>query len=155
MIVELCNKNIDARPINAEMCQAVDEAMVKWRNEIDAFVELNPGNSGFSKGRKAALQAIQYECVIALNRPLLALPKDSADYIIALQTCINASRNIIIGLHTKLIVHLGRIASKDDKSILTPLFWPSFTWMIWMSAFIVLYAATNAELPIEAAKQYV
>lgn len=155
MIVELCNKNVDHRPLNADTTHAIEEAAGRWKNEMDTFMELNPNDITFHKGRRATLEALKYECHIALNRPLLALPKHMADYHVALQTCITAARATINDLHAKLLAHQANINSSDETSVLMPLFWPTFTWMVWMSSFIVLYAATNGEIPKKVATRCV
>ncbi|OQO12327.1 hypothetical protein B0A48_02969 [Cryoendolithus antarcticus] len=95
----------------------------------------------------------KHECTISLNRPLLALPKDTSDYKAALQSCISAARSIIALLYDDLKGTTAMHSSSNGYSTLTThaLLWPSFTWATWQSAFIILYAAVEGELPKDSA----
>jgi hypothetical protein len=90
----------------------------------------------------------QHELIISLNRPLLALEKHTSEYSAALQICIRASRAIIMILHQYLRTHASQ--RPPDQ---VPLLFPSFTWCVWQSSFIVLHAALEGEMPKPTARR--
>jgi hypothetical protein len=102
-----------------------------------------------NKYHGTTLSVLQHECTIILNRPLLAMAKDTPDYKAALQSCIGASRAIIGILHK----YLTEVLRPEGQKGATPLLWPSFTWAAWQSAFIATYAAMEGELPKQNASR--
>lgn len=152
LIVELCNKSINHRQADSHASTEITASMNKWRNDLetvlDASHEPKPILNAF---QSMTLSVLQHECTIILNRPLLAMGKDTPDYKSALQSCIGASRAIIGILHK----YLTQVIQGENRSTATPLLWPSFTWASWQSAFIATYAAMEGEQPKQNASRYV
>lgn len=152
LIVELCNKSINHRQADSHASTEITASMNKWRNDLetvlDASHEPKPILNAF---QGMTLSVLQHECTIILNRPLLAMGKDTPDYKSALQSCIGASRAIIGILHK----YLTQVIQGENRSTATPLLWPSFTWASWQSAFIATYAAMEGEQPKQNASRYV
>lgn len=158
MIVELCNKALSHRQTDPDAATSIIAKINKWWNDIESFLDVSEHTANMlGDCHRTTLLVLRHECTIALNRPLLAMPKETADYKSALQSCINAARTIISTLHWSIAG--GRPASRGG-GVLGPskagtLLWPSFTWAVWQSAFIVLYAAIELELPRVNADRYV
>lgn len=134
-ILELCNKSINYRNLDTMEVARVRTLITKWANDVDSVLE--DDSSPVSPLHELILAVLKDESVIALNRPLLTGEKTSESYSSALQACIASSRSII------------KILARHGGEI--PLAWPSFTWATWMSGFIVLYTATEGELPMKVA----
>ena len=135
-IMELRNKKVSVRNENIDKNLLINAELTKWSNEVEEFFSSNYEQTPerkYSRLHKAILETLKHECVIALNRPLLSLPKESAMYAGAIHTCISAAKSIISVLTVLL-------TSKE------PLMWPSFTWAVWMSAFIVLYSSAEGQI---------
>lgn len=131
MIMELRNKSVPSRDKNVDAATMISADLKRWWNEVEDFLELGT----VSPLHRTVLIVIRHECVITLNRPLLASPKTSASYASGLQSCIAAAKAIISALHGSQI----------------PLLWPTFTWATWMSSFILIYAAFEGQLAQEVA----
>lgn len=120
--------------------------MAKWANEVDHALELNSDDAvTMNQFHEATLSVLHQESIIVLNRPLLTVSKDGSDFSAALQACISASRTIIRTLAAQIQLYESTAENK------TPLLWPSFTWATWMSAFIIIYAANEKEIPLAVA----
>jgi hypothetical protein len=130
-IMELRNKNVPHRDRSVEAPTLVKIELTRWWNEVDDCLD----QDNFSTLQRTILAVLRNECIITLNRPLLAMPKTSASYMAALQSCIAASKAIISALH----------------NFQGPLVWPSFTWAVWMSCFIVIFAASEGQITNEVA----
>ncbi|KAK5999454.1 hypothetical protein QM012_005455 [Aureobasidium pullulans] len=150
-IVELRNKSIHQRTANRDLAMLIGARIDKWANDLqyvlDAAKHNEPGRLGTL--HEVVLLISQHELIISLNRPLLALKKDTPEYMAALQACIRASNAIISALH-KYLFH--RQIQRTEGSSTAPLLWPSLTWCVWMSAFIVLHAAIEGEMPKHIAR---
>lgn len=80
-----------------------------------------------------------------MNRPLLAAEASSPEYRTALQICIESSRSLLTTLRQYQ-------STKSVPSV--PLVWPSFTWAVWLSCLILIYAAWEGEFPTSSASRY-
>lgn len=141
IIIELCNKSISHRQADPEYMLQVSAKVAKWANEVDSYLESQPQtHSRPSRLHQVILQVLKDESTITLYRPLLTASKSSPDYAAALQHCVSASRSIIKTLYEHI-----HVQQAFEEAVL-PLCWPSFTWAIWMSAFIVIYAGIEQEL---------
>lgn len=92
---------------------------------------------------RTLLSILHHESTIALDRPLLAKlakkPATSASHA-ALQSCIHASRAIIETLDDPQI--LGQEGAAGETAPTQALVaWPLMTWSVWMSCFILTFAA--------------
>ncbi|KAI5244853.1 hypothetical protein E4T42_06981 [Aureobasidium subglaciale] len=150
-IMELRNKSIHQRSASRDLATSIAANIEKWANDLQYTLEAAKYNEAddFNKLHEVVLSVLQHESVISLNRPLLALEKHSPEYMAALQTCIRASRSIISRLHDYLVF----IATPYSSVLQPPLLWPSLTWCVWMSAFIVLHAAIEGEMPKPIARR--
>lgn len=150
LTLELHNKSIGHRHTDIQATEQIDLKLAKWANRVEHTIELlSDETTLMSRFHQATLSVLHQESIIALNRPLLAASKEDADYSSALQSCISASRSTI-----KTLISLIQLTDFDSNGVL-PLVWPSFTWATWMSAFIVIYAANEGEMPLPVAVSYV
>ena len=146
LILELCNKSIYHRHMDTAEVADINLKVARWANETDhAFESSSDASANMNHFHQAMLNVLRQESVIALNRPILTVSKDGPDYNAALQACISASRAIIRTLSGQIQLH------ELEGNAKTPLVWPSFTWATWMSAFIVIYAANEGEIPLPVA----
>lgn len=150
-IVELRNKSIHQRTANRDLATLIGARIDKWANDLqynlDAAEHNEPGR--FGTLYEVILLVSQHELIISLNRPLLALQKHTPEYMAALQACIRASNTIISALHKYLFY---RLIQRTEGPSTAPLLWPSLTWCVWMSSFIVLHAAIEGEMPKHIAR---
>ncbi|CAD0084583.1 unnamed protein product [Aureobasidium vineae] len=150
-IVELRNKSIHQRTANRDLATLIGARIGKWANDLqyvlDAADHDEPGQ--FSTLHEVVLLVSQHELIISLNRPLLALERHTPEYMAALQTCIRASDTIITTLYRYVFF---RLVQRGEGPSTAPLLWPSLTWCVWMSAFIVLHAAIEGEMPKHVAR---
>nr|OQO13852.1 hypothetical protein B0A51_17456 [Rachicladosporium sp. CCFEE 5018] len=154
LIMELCNKSISHRQTDVEATTSIVAKMRKWQNDLETFLEeTSHSPAACASQHRTMLTVLRHECTISLNRPLLALPKDTSDYKAALQSCISAARSIIALLYDDLKGATAMHPPSNGYSTLTThaLLWPSLTWATWQSAFIILYAAVEGELPKDSA----
>ncbi|KAH0276766.1 hypothetical protein KCU91_g3649, partial [Aureobasidium melanogenum] len=151
-IVELRNKSIHQRTADRDLATLIGARIDKWANDLQYVLDAAEydGSSCFSALHETVLLVSQHELIISLNRPLLALEKHTPEYMAALQTCIRASKSIISALRKYLFY---RVNQRAQETSTTPLLWPSLTWCVWMSAFIVLHAAIEGEMPKQVARK--
>jgi hypothetical protein len=142
-IMELRNKRIGVRDEESDKSLLINADLTQWSNEIEDFfdpIDTRGSATSCSSLHRAILETLKNECKIALSRPLLSLSKQTASYAGAIHACIRAAKDII-----------SRIHSLDSSN--EPLVWPSFTWAIWMSAFIILYAHVEGHVTELVAKR--
>ncbi|CAI6342047.1 unnamed protein product [Periconia digitata] len=152
-IMELRNRAaLDSTATESDTIMRIEAEHTKWWNYIDEYLSDSDPASSISQPHQITLVVLRFELVIALHRSVLATSNKNAAYSVALQRCISASRSIINRLY-KALQDFG-----DSSSALNsagkpsgPLMWPSFTWALWMSAFIVIFSATEDQLPREVA----
>lgn len=73
----------------------------------------------------------KHESTILLNRPLITSGYDTSLFAAAMQKCIGASKQIVSKVYIHLHEGMNKVGPRDGR-ILNPLFWPGFTWCIWM-----------------------
>jgi hypothetical protein len=151
-IMEIRNKSIHQRTTNRDIATLIGAGIDKWANDLQYTVDAaqNSGTKCFNTIHETVLLVSHHELIISLNRPLLALEKHTPEYLAALQTCIRASRAIVSILHRCL--HMQAVQQSLDTPT-APLLWPSFTWCVWQSAFIILHAALEGEMPKSIARR--
>jgi hypothetical protein len=71
-----------------------------------------------------------HEAVILLNRPVITSGSSFA-IAAAMQKCIGASKAIISNVFQHMQESIRHEGSRDGR-IRCPLFWPGFTWCVWM-----------------------
>lgn len=138
--------------IEGDQVMEVEAEHTKWWNTVDEYLSNDDGTGTITKAHQVTLMVLRFESVLALHRSVLATSKKNATYNAALQRCISASRSIINTLH-KAIEGFGAFDGSPGHRGYesTPLIWPSFTWAVWMSIFIVVFAATEGQVTRDVA----
>ncbi|KAH7066660.1 fungal-specific transcription factor domain-containing protein [Paraphoma chrysanthemicola] len=137
---------------DTDQVMEVEAEHTKWWNTVDEYLSNDNGKENIIKAHQVTLLVLRFESVLALHRSVLATSKKNSTYNAALQRCISASRSIINTLHKALKgfgAFDGSPGSNGYES--TPLLWPSFTWAVWMSVFIIVFAATEGQLARQVA----
>ncbi|KAL4906815.1 hypothetical protein BDW74DRAFT_189958 [Aspergillus multicolor] len=149
-IVELRNKSITHREDSVDATQALHGELTHWWNDVyDDVYPLEHDDTDTNVETPIApfyrtlLIVLRHEAIISLNRPLLAAEASSPEYRAALQICIESSRYLLTALRQYL--------SETPESV--PLVWPSFTWAVWMSCLILIYAAWEGEFSTSSASR--
>ncbi|RDW86238.1 CeGAL family transcription factor [Aspergillus mulundensis] len=150
-IVELRNKSINHREDSVDATQALHGELTHWWNDVyDDVYPLehddtdNNLETPIAQFHRTLLIVLRQEAIISLNRPLLAAEASSPEYRTALQVCIESSRSLLTTLRQYLVDTPGSV----------PLVWPSFTWAVWMSCLILIYAAWKGEFSTSSASRY-
>ncbi|KAK1970223.1 fungal-specific transcription factor domain-containing protein [Colletotrichum sublineola] len=160
LILELRNKSIHSRDDTADRASYVQAELAKWSNEIHDAVEVEPAYEEtapplpISPSHRLFLLVLKHESMISLNRPMITSDPSSPAYSTGLQNCIFAAKSIFIALKR----HQTQNKIPNDPTsacLLEPMIQPSFTWAIWISAFILIYAAVERELPLASALKHV
>jgi hypothetical protein len=138
--------------IEGDQVMEVEAEHTKWWNTVDEYLSNDDGTGTIIKAHQVTLIVLRFESVLALHRSVLATSKKNATYNAALQRCISASRSIINTLY-KAIEGFGAFDGSPGQRGYesTPLIWPSFTWAVWMSVFIVIFAATEGQVTRDVA----
>ncbi|KAH7383336.1 fungal-specific transcription factor domain-containing protein [Pyrenochaeta sp. MPI-SDFR-AT-0127] len=131
-IIELRNKSLHFIQKDPDRATAIEARLAQWWNDVEDFSDTDD-SQGPSAYHLTILTVLKHESIISLNRPALAASRQDASYDVALQLCIGSARSIITTLHKAL-------SSRDNPEPLT-LLWPSCTWAVWISTFIMFYAA--------------
>jgi len=152
-ISELRNKSLSERHPEVDEAVIIGAELTKWWNEVEEYLETrSAGSSQISRYHQVTLVVLRHESVIALYKHTLATSKLNSAYDAALQNCVSASRSIVTTLH-------GALGMKGDLPVSEApgdsdhcgLLWPSFTWAVWMSVFLVMHAANEYQVPQAAA----
>ncbi|CZR56501.1 uncharacterized protein PAC_06389 [Phialocephala subalpina] len=165
LILELRHKSINHRVTDPDEVAHIDAEISRWWNEVQDFIDPSAlddddidrpvgqdSPDSLKPSHKLLLVVQKHESVILLNRPVITSGNNTFVVGAAMQKCISASKAIIL----RIFQHL-QDCRRDERSldgrILNPLFWPGFTWCIWMSGLILLYAASNGFYSVEAAQR--
>ncbi|KAJ3539486.1 hypothetical protein NM208_g5210 [Fusarium decemcellulare] len=164
LILELRNKSILKRQDTADRTAFVQTELAKWSNDIQDAVEEDDlaydssdgaeSTPTISPNHRLMLLILKHESAICLNRPGLASEYPSSSYSSAFQACISAAKSIFILLKKHRNRH-PLIADSTRRRLQTPLLWPSFTWAVWISAFVLIHAAFERQVPLESAMRHV
>jgi hypothetical protein len=125
----------------------VETDHAKWWTMVDEHLSDFKSVQSIAKPHQVTLIVLRFETILALHRSILGNPKHDTAFNAALQRCITASRSIINTLH-KALKGFGAFDGSPGQHGYqsTPLLWPSFTWAVWMSTFVVIFAATEKHL---------
>jgi len=131
----------------------VDAEHTRWWNTVDEYLSADEGTRNIIKAHQVTLIVLRFESVLALHRSVLATSKKNSAYNAALQRCISASRSVINTLHKAIKGGFGAFDGSPGQHGYesTPLVWPSFTWAVWMSVFIVVFAASEGQVARDTA----
>ncbi|KAI0198327.1 fungal-specific transcription factor-like protein [Astrocystis sublimbata] len=172
MILELRNKNIRFRYDDPERVLQVQAELKRWMNEVydlsDAHAhtpsrrspsvddeqgeDTNTSSDYIEPSHKTLFIILQHELIISLHRPLLSSDLKTASSQAAFQECINASKAIIdtAASNSRNKGQVERGSNTADAHLL----WPSLTWSVWMSCFVLAYAAIEGVITAVSAKRY-
>ena len=159
LILELRNKSIRYRQENSDQAVLIHAELSKWWNEVQDMWDIesdhlevqeeaeNEKQPRLLETHRILIGVLKQELIISLNRPLLASKAGNNSYAAALQNCIGASQQIISILRKSL-------ARKSAGSDALPA-WPSLTSAVWMSCFVLIYAAVEGNFPVKSALRFV
>ncbi|PSN68638.1 hypothetical protein BS50DRAFT_321301 [Corynespora cassiicola Philippines] len=138
-IMELRNKSISARQEGADLDVVITAKLARWWNDVEEFIDSDENDPpAMSTYHRTVLTILYHESLISLNRPILASLNMGSAYNAALQYCIASSRSIISTLHKAI-----KPVRNSEQANPVPLLWHTFTWAVWMSTFILFYAANG------------
>ena len=149
LIMELRNKRVAQREESLDRAIHINTRITQWWNKVeDSIEQAEIQKQPLQNVHIIILKILKHESRIALNRPLLALPKQTTSYTAALHTCVAAAKSVISLLHTSLATESPQTMRVKHGHPLqvSPMFWPSLTWSVWMSAFIIVYASMENEV---------
>lgn len=153
--MELRNKNASFIQQRSDQATLINAELQKWWNEIEDFKDVAKGSylahPHISPYHEMVLSVLKHESEIALHRPTLASAKSTAGYEAAVQICIGASKAIINALDQWTSQRQSDASGSPHKPALL---WPSMTWAVWMSAFVLIYAAAEGHISMEIASRY-
>lgn len=148
LILELRNKSINNRQDTEERTSFVHLEFSKWCNEVQDIIENDcPESSLISTSHRLVLLLLKHESTICLYRPGMAGIPSGTGYSSALQACVAAAKSIFIALRK----HLHQNGLQQQGRLEIPLLWPSSTWTIWISAFVLLHAASEGQVSVDNA----
>lgn len=167
MILELRHKSLHVRRDTTDRALSVQSKLSGWANDVHEFAmadetddegDAHDRNTARNGGSIAPLFAtlmsvLEHESTIALNRPLLAKKPATSASQAALQACIHASRAILETLDNR------QLSSRNWHSEGTApmqglMTWPLMTWSVWMSCFILAFAALEGVTSASSAQRY-
>ncbi|KAF2004059.1 hypothetical protein P154DRAFT_459757 [Amniculicola lignicola CBS 123094] len=142
-IMELRNKSILHSQKETNQADIIIGKLGRWWNDVEDFIDSDAEDSS-SMGiyHRAVLTVLYHETVMSLNRPTLATSTKGPAFNVALQLCIGSSRSIITTLYRAIKPLRGSNHHERALSLL----WPSFTWAVWMSTFVLFHAAHSKHL---------
>ena len=162
--MELRNKNLKSRQDTYEKSLLVQVQLSQWINRVYDATEQEPCDEDgafespsqspgdvkhmISSSHKMLLLIQQHESTISLNRPLLVSGPETPASQAALQVCISASRSIIDAISKSRDVDSPLEGNSSLRAVLV---WPHLTWSVWMSCFILSYAALEGVITVSSA----
>ncbi|KAK0112092.1 hypothetical protein ONS96_001351 [Cadophora gregata f. sp. sojae] len=166
LILELRHKSVLHRTTDPDEAAHVDSEISKWWNEAQDLLDphymedeepggdlTSPGHaSSLKESHKLLLIVQKHESTILLNRPVITSAPCSSMFASAVQKCIGASKQIVSKVYQHLQTGMDESGSRDGR-ILNPLCWPGFTWCIWMSGLILVYAASEGHYSVQLAQR--
>ncbi|PVH81905.1 hypothetical protein DL98DRAFT_586916 [Cadophora sp. DSE1049] len=166
LILELRHKSVMHRTTDQDEAAHVDSEISKWWNEAQDLLDphymeneetsgdlTSQGNaSSLKESHKLLLIVQKHESTILLNRPVITSAPNSSMFASAMQKCIGASKQIVSKVYQHLQTGMNEAVPRDGR-ILNPLCWPGFTWCIWMSGLILVYAASEGYYSLQIAQR--
>ncbi|KAI0904202.1 putative Zn(II)2Cys6 transcription factor [Ustulina deusta] len=167
-LLAMLNKSIRFRREDSERALRVHAELKRWTNEVYDLTSIHPqsqsspaedpGGRGpdtpegcMHPSHRILLVILQHELILSLYRPLLVSDLGTLSSQAAFQECINASRAII----DTAADNSRDFGGKEPKLKNGHLFWPSLTWSIWMSCFVLTYAVIKGITTAVSAKRQV
>ncbi|KAH7317682.1 fungal-specific transcription factor domain-containing protein [Rhexocercosporidium sp. MPI-PUGE-AT-0058] len=166
LILELRHKSVLHRTTDQDEATHVDSEISKWWNEAQDLLDPHymeseestrePNSqrnvSSLKESHKLLLIVQKHESTILLNRPVITSAPNSSLFASAMQKCIGASKQIVAKVYQHLQAGMDEAGSRDGR-VLNPLCWPGFTWCIWMSGLILVYAASEDHYSVQIAQK--
>ncbi|KAI0096160.1 fungal-specific transcription factor domain-containing protein [Nemania sp. FL0031] len=166
MILELRNKSIRSRHENPERVLRVQAAVKRWINDVydlanphspmQNSVEIERDEcsgalvTSVAPSHRMLLSILQHELILSLHRPLLTSGLGSLSSQAAFQECINASRFII-----DITADISqKVQNEESRASGRHFLWPSLTWSVWMSCYVLTYAAIEGVTTAVSARRY-
>ena len=139
-IIELRNKSVHFVHKDPHLAVAIAARLSQWWSNVGNLESADHGQH-VSRYHLTIFTLLKHESIISLHRPILAASRRGDEYNAALQLCIDSAQFIITLLYNAIV-------TKDGPHNNQPLhlLWPSCTWAIWISTFILFYAASNNSL---------
>jgi hypothetical protein len=147
-IIELRNKSLHYVQKDPDRATAITARLGQWWNDIEDLQDAEEDQYA-SIYHVTVLTVLKHEAIISLNRPALAASRQGPAYDAALQCCISSARAIITTLH-KAIKPCGGPQKDAPLSLL----WPSFTWAVWISTFVLFHAASSNHISQGVVSRY-
>ncbi|KAH7083352.1 fungal-specific transcription factor domain-containing protein [Paraphoma chrysanthemicola] len=143
-IIELRNKSVEYVHKDPDKATAISAKLAEWWNRVESLSDAEE-ECGISQYHLTILTLLKHESIISLHRPILAASRRGADYDAALHLCIGSARSIITTLHKSITPSAQGRSELGQMTLL----WPSCTWAVWISTFILFYAASGDYLTRE------
>lgn len=137
-IIELRNKSLHYVEKDPDKATAITARLSQWWNDVEEVHDTDDDQSA-SEYHRTVLTVLRHESIISLNRPTLAASRQGHAYDAALQQCIGSARAIITTLYKAIRPGSGR----DHTTCALALLWPSCTWAVWISTFILFHAVSS------------
>ncbi|KAK9458440.1 hypothetical protein V1511DRAFT_43710 [Dipodascopsis uninucleata] len=140
--IEIFNKSIHVRHVDNEKVQEIKSRVEFWKNTLHDGLMNRRNDEAITFENSCFFSTLYHHLTILIHRPRLSLSMDSSEFKYALQICINSSREV-------LALMTDQCNSRPDQS----LFWPGYLPMVWMSAWIVAYAAKIGSYPVHKSRR--
>ncbi|KAH8730711.1 fungal-specific transcription factor domain-containing protein [Phaeosphaeriaceae sp. PMI808] len=140
-IIELRNKSLHYVHKDPNTATTISAQLARWWNDVEDLYDAEDIRV-ISPYHRTILILLKHESMISLHRPILAASRRGAGYEEALQICIGSARSIITTLYGA-IKHEAKTSSRSEA---LTLMWPSCTWAVWISSFILFFAASSHNL---------
>ncbi|EUC43243.1 hypothetical protein COCMIDRAFT_38777 [Bipolaris oryzae ATCC 44560] len=141
-IIELRHKSVHFVHNDPTRATAITAKLSQWWNDVENYIDPDEPHEA-SRYATMVLTLLKHESVISFYRPALAASRKDVEYDVALQKCIGSARSIISNLHSAIKSESGR-GEATSRSL--SLLWPSCTWAVWISTFILFYAANGKHI---------
>jgi hypothetical protein len=151
--LEIFHKSIHVRSASTQDILLLKVDIETWANDSihswPSFSQFGSGEEAVASTAKATIfkssifSLISYHQLhLVINRPSLSMRENPADFKLALQTCIGASRSILQALRTYI-----------DSGY--QIFWPGHLLAIWMSGLVIAFACRLNAYDTEKSIAYV
>jgi len=142
LTLELRHIAVKNRVTDPDEVAQIEAEISKWWNEAQDLLDPHflEGDEAFDQdaespvlepSHKLLLVVQKHESTILLNRPVISSGQNNSLFSAAMQKCIGASKQIVSKVYQHLQSEAG-VSSPQDGRLRSPLFWPGFTWCIWM-----------------------
>ena len=145
-IIELRNKSLHYVHRDGDQATAITSKLAQWWKDIEETRDTD-SSSVTSPYYSTILALLKHESIISLHRPVLAASRQGAENDTALQLCIGSAQSIILELY-------GAVNTDVNGHERLTLLWPSCTWAVWISTFILFYAVNNGHMTEEVVIRY-